>query len=293
MKRSDIKKANDVMNQLGKIQASGNHDFSNIIGVDDSYAEMNGDNYEDDNYEDDYFAKKRGGGSARRANVNPPQTDIRLSLTNQIGVSGSSSKSGATTTSVVAVLFGATKNSLGLFPALGLTQNNLTLGSTIDGVFTAGTASATDRDLVLSSDTSSYSQIFSDTRTSPMVAKGLRLQNSNATQLATSFTIGTVDSLGNTQNSPYTAASKQSAYQFSSTIIEDKNFNVLLDGNKSINYTIYSPGQGGTTASVGNTQSFTLYMFKQADVGMALKGKNPMQQAPQFQFPSQTLRIGK
>lgn len=292
MKRSEIKKANDVMNQLGKIQASGNHDFSNIIGGDESYEEMMGDNYEDDNYDGDYFAKQRGGG-AKRANVNPPQTDIRLSLTNQIGVSGSSSKTGGAVPSVVAVLFGATKNSLGLFPALGLTQNNLTLGSTIDGVFTAGTASATDNDLVLSSDTSSYSQIFSDTRTSPMVAKGLRLQNSNATQLATSFTIGTVDSLGNTQNSPYTAASKQSAYQFSSTIIEDKNFNVLLDGNKSINYTIYSPGQGGTTASVGNTQSFTLYMFKQADVAMALRGKNPMQQAPQYRFPSQTLRIGK
>ncbi len=281
------------MGQLSKIQARGNNDFSNIIGGDDSYEEMG--NYEDyegeDNYSGDYFAKKSAG--PKRANVNPPQTDLRFTLTNQIGVSGLSSKSAATTPSVIAVLFGATKNSLGLYPALGLTQNNLTLGATIDGVFVAGTASATDSDLVLASDTISYSQIFSDSRTSPFVAKGLRLANSNATQLATSFTIGTVDSLGNTQVAPYTAASKQSAYQFSSTIIEDKNFNLLLDGNKSINYTISSPGQGGTTSGAGNAQSFTLYLYKQADVAMALKGKNPMQVAKPFQFPSQTLRIGK
>lgn len=282
------------MGQLAAIQNKGNHDFSNIIGADDSYEEMSSyegeDSYED--YSGDYFAKQKRT-APKRANVNPPQTDLRFTLTNQIGVSGFSSKSAVSIPSVIAVLFGATKNSLGLYPALGLTQNNLTLGSTIDGVFTAGTASATDSDLVLASDTISYSQIFSDSRTSPLIAKGLRLQNSNATQLSTSFTIGTVDSLGNTQNAPYTAASKQSAYQFSSTIIEDRNFNLLLDGNKSINYTIYSPGAGGTTSGAGNAQSFTLYLYKQADVAMALKGKNPMQVAPQFSFPSQTLRIGK
>ncbi len=284
------------MNSLARIQASGNADFSNIIGGDDSFEENS--NYEDDNYEDDdnysgdYFAKKKGG-KAKRANVNPPQTDLRLTLTNQIGIAGSSSKSATSIPSVVAVLFGATKNSLPIYKSLGLTQNNTTLGSTIDGQFTAGTASATDNDLVLSSDTISYSQIFADTKTSPMVAKGLRLANTNQTQLQASFTIGTVDSLGNQATAPYTAASKQSAYQFSSTIIEDRNFNLLLDGNKLINYTIYSPGQFGTTGGVGNSQSFTLYLFKQADVAQALKGKNPMQQAQQFQFPAQTLKIGK
>lgn len=280
------------MNQLARIQASGNQDFSNIIGGDDSYEEMEGYEGDEDNYSGDYFAKKRGG-ATKRANVNPPQTDLRFTLTNQIGVSGSSSKSASSIPSVVAVLFGATKNSLSLYKALGLTQNNLTLGSTIDGIFTNGTASATDNDLVLTSDTISYSQIFADTKTSPLVAKGLRLQNSNATQLQASFTIGTVDSLGNQATAPYTAASKQSAYQFSSTIIEDRNFNLLLDGNKSINYTIYSPGQNGTTSGTGNAQSFTLYLFKQADVAQALKGKNPMQQAPAFNFPAQTLKIGK
>lgn len=282
------------MGHLSRIQASGNQDFSNIIGGDDSYEEMEGYEGDGDNYEGDYFAKKKKhGGSSGRINVNPPQTDLRFTLTNQIGVSGFSSKTAVAVPSVVAVLFGATKNSLSLYVALGLTQNNRTLGSTIDGVFTAGTASATDNDLVLSSDTISYSQIFADTKTSPMIAKGLRLQNTNATQLSASFTIGTVDSLGNQATAPYTAASKQSAYQFSSSIIEDKNFNLLIDGNKAINYTIYSPGANGTTAGTGNSQSFTLYLYKQADVAQALKGKNPMQTAPQFQFPSQTLKIGK
>jgi hypothetical protein len=214
-------------------------------------------------------------------------------LTNQIGVSGFSSKSAVSIPSVVAVLFGANKNSLGLYPALGLTQNNLTLGATIDGVFVAGTASATDSDLVLSSDTITYSQIFADTKNSPLVAKGIRLQNSNATQLQASFQIGTVDSLGNTANAPYTAASKFSAYQFQSSIIQDNNFNLLLDGNKSISYTIYSPGANGTTSGTGNAQSFTMYLYRQADVAMALKGKAPIQTAPTFNFPSQTLKIGK
>lgn len=287
MKRSELKKANAVMNRLAQIQANGNHDFSNIIGGE----EMSGYAGDEDSFSGDYFAAKPA--AASHVNVNPPQTDLRLTLTNQLGVSGFSSKSSGTTPSVVAVLFGATKNSLTIYKNLGLTQNNLTLGATIDGVFTAGTASATDNDLVLSSDTTTYSQIFADSKTSPMVAKGIRLQNSNATQLQASFTIGTVDSLGNAQTFPYTAASKQSAYQFSSTIIEDRNFNLLLDGNKSINYTIYSPGAFGTTAGVGNSQSFTLYMYKQADVAKALHGKNPMQTAPAFSFPAQTLKIGK
>lgn len=287
MKRSDLRKANQVMNRLSQIQAKGNHDFSNIIGGE----EMSGYTGEEDGFSGDYFAAKPA--SHAHANINPPQTDLRLTLTSQVGVSGFSSKSASTTPSVVAVLFGATKNSLTIYKNLGLTQNNTALGATIDGVFTAGTASATDNDLVLASDTTTYSQIFADSKTSPMVAKGIRLQNSNATQLQASFTITTVDALGNAQNFPYTAASKQSAYQFSSTIIEDKNFNLLLDGNKSINYTIYSPGALGTTAGVGNSQSFTLYMYKQADVAKALHGKNPMQTAPAFAFPAQTLKIGK
>lgn len=293
MKRSEFKKANAVMNRLAQIQANGNSDFSNIIGGEQMSGYAGEESYDGgDNYSGDYFAAKAPAHHAQ-ANINPPQTDLRLTLTSQVGLSGVSSKSIASVPSVVAVLFGATKNSLPIFTNLGLTQNNRTLGATIDGIFTAGTASPTDNDLVLSSDTTTYSQIFADSKSSPMIAKGIRLQNSNATQLQASFTIGTVDSLGNSQNFPYTAASKQSAYQFSSTIIEDRNFNLLLDGNKSLNYTIYSPGAFGTTAGVGNSQSFTLYMYKQADVSKALHGKNPMQTAPQFSFPSQTLKIGK
>jgi hypothetical protein len=300
MKRSDFKKASAIMGKLKDIDARGSHDFSNVIG-DDSFEETDG-YYEDydgeDNYEDEYFARpqRRKQGSNRNV-ANVPQTDLIFTLTNQIGLVGLSGKSATTYSKTQVAFFGATKNSLATFPALGLTQFTPVLNAQIDGFLFQGqgvSSNASDVDLVLSSETTTYSQIFGDSRTSPFVAKGIRLDNTNTTQLRTTFQVVTVDSLGALKQEPYTPQSKKSAFQFDPTIIEDDRFNILLDGDKALYYNTFAPGQGGTTAGQPNAQRFTMFLFRQADIAKAVRGGKPITNLPRYGGPAaQPLRIQK
>lgn len=289
MKRSDFRKANEVMGKLSQIHARGEAEFSNMYGDEDNFDE-DSDNFEYGD-QDNYAGKKRGG-----TNFDPAQTDIRFYIQNNIGIAASTTLTNVLWPSITVTLFGANKNSLSYIRALGLVSaqaGSAALGVTIDGTLVAGTTNATNSDLEVGSDTTSYGQIFADSSVNPMVAKVLRLNNSNTTQLGAGFSIQTTNNLGETTSKPYTATSKKSANQYDPTIIDDANFNIKLDGNTIITYTLYSPGIAGTTAGVANNQYFTMHLYRQVDVARSINGKGALKQARTYQVPGQTLTIRK
>jgi hypothetical protein len=185
-------------------------------------------------------------------------------------------------------LFGATQNLIPGIPGLGVTKLNPALGVVIDGNFYAGTANATDKDLTVSSDTSTYVQIVSESKSSPYVVIGNKLFCTTQSQLINTYQTVEVDVLGRSLNVPYTPFDKQSAFQFSSVIIEDTEFQLKLDGNMSLQYTLFSPGASGAPSGTSNTVKFSMYLYSIVEANRALSGKSTIVKSQTKRMPTST-----
>ncbi len=300
-RKLDLIKEKEVMDKIQALQNRGEANFSNYDGDDDSYEE---DMYEDEddsyermgslNYEggDDNYAPKKKPVSMKQKSahgvLSAPQRTISINIANNIGVAGFSGKSVGTYPSATITLFGATQNSLPGIPALGVTKLTPALGARIDGYLYAGTANATDVDITVSSDTSTYGQIFSESKSSPYVVVGNKLFCTVQGQLINTYQTVEVDLLGRNLTVPYTPFDKQSAFQFSSVIIEDTEFQLKLDGNMSLQYTLFTPGASGAPSNTSNSVKISMYLYSIVEANRALSGKSTIVQSKTKRMPTST-----
>ncbi len=294
-RKLDLLKEKQVMDQIQRLNNRGEANFSSLTGDDDMYESDSfersslSDGYEDgeDGYEQ-YAAPQQRRSRPAGGKLNVPQRTISINIQNNIGVAGFSGKSAGLNPQAQVTLFGATQNGLPGVPGLGITKLNPTLGVVIDGTLYAGTANATDQDLIISSDTASYRQIFAESQSSPYQVYGNKLFCSTQAQLANTYQTVEVDLLGRNLTVPYTPFDKQSAYQFSTTIIEDPGFTLKLDGNMSIVYTIFSPGTSGVPSGTGNLVKMSIYLYKIVEANRALSGKGNVVTSRTKQMPTGT-----
>lgn len=285
----DLRKEKEVMDKISRLNARGEMNFSNYDG-DDMYDGDDFEDYEDfeqlgalDSY-DGYAPKGRGRSGVLKA----PQRTISINIQNNVGITTFTAKTAGTVPSIVVTLFGATVNGLPGVAGLGTVKSNPTLGVMIDGILYPGTASATDQDLTVTSDTSSYKQIFAESQASPYEVYGNKIFCTAQSQLIQTYQTIENDVLGRQLTVPYTPFDKQSAFQFSSTIIEDSEFRLKLDGNMSLQYTLFSPNTSGVPAGTSNAVKFSFYLYKIVEANRILNGKAPVVTSKTKRMPSST-----
>ena len=299
-RKLDLIKEKQVMDEIQRLQNMGEAQFSNMDGDDDMYEDeddsferMGSLNYEGG--EDDNYAPKRKPISMKPQKahgvLSAPQRTISINLANNIGVAGFSGKSVGTYPSATLTLFGATQNNVAGVPGLGVTKLQPALGVTIDGRLYAGTANATDSDLTVSSDTASYTQIFAESQSSPYVVVGNKLFSTVQNQLINTYQTVEVDLLGRNLTVPYTPFDKQSAFQFSSVIIEDTEFQLKLDGNMSLQYTLFTPGASGAPLNTSNTIKISMYLYSIVEANRALSGKSTIVKSATRRMPTSNQQI--
>jgi len=296
MKKVDLNKAVNLVNRIQNLEARGEAQFSSMNGRDESYIGDNYDGYEgygqglqaydgQDNY--------AGQGGGRPAQMTAPQRTIKFSLENRTGIAGFTT---VAATDVTVEFFGATTNALPGTAALGILKAApTTLSAVIDGIRYNGLTAAniTNTDIVVTGAPAAYRQILAESQSSPYEVFGNKIFCSNQSQLIQDYNTIERDLLGRTLTVPYTPSDKLSAFQFSGTIIEDPEFRLKLDGNQALQYLIYAPGNGGTTAGSTNKVTFSLYLYKITEASRALSGKNTVVQAKTSRMPqgTQNLRI--
>jgi len=287
MKKLDYKKEVEIMNRIQRSEKRGEMNFSSMLG-DDEYD--GDDSYDgDDNLigVDGYFGndmyngqptgqQKQGVGVLRS-----PQRTISVNFTNQSGIAGAGLGGNSVASDLALSIFYATINMTPGIPALGLLKNNPQYNALIDGRSYIGTGSAvpgtpdTGNALVVSSDTASFTQIISESQSSPYQIYGSKIFCSYPIQLRKAYQTVEHSVLGAIHSQPYTPGDKFSANQFQQNIIEDTSFKLSFDGNQEITYTLLSPVNAGTAGSPNYIQ-FNWYLWKIVEADRQMRGKHPM-----------------